>query len=278
MTTNVRAVFLHNRRLADVILTLKFDRYLDPTPDQTVIFYGPHEFDTPLKQLLQTHGIDCDKIEVMPDWHLWSGDPPIDVYKYGGWIAQQFIKFMAIDYLSQFYDAVLIQDCDTFNIKPYNWITQDGNVQMYGHHQKHSAQYYKYVEIFTGHPRQTDYCLISEFMPMKKTAWQSLRQHLTQDNDHWLQTLDLEFEKNKLIEEDYDQINQIWFAEPELLGNWNLLVDPSTGIVEQHRFQLDRRWKERLDEVSSCNVIANYSVFDIDEVDLWARKFQSLCG
>lgn len=271
MTASVRAIFLHNDRLADLVLTLKFDSKLDPIPRQTFVFYGPNDAQVDYAQILQSYGIDCTGITFLPDRELWRDRPnwqlPIDIYRYGGWISQQLIKLIALDRLFESFDLVLIQDCDTFNVKPYNWIVDDLTLQMYGRpNTSHSDDYYRYVEIFTGHPRQTDYCFVSEFMPMRKANWDQFRSHLQQHDYDWLQFIDRVFQNQ-------DSNSQIWFSEYEVLGNWNLLTDKSLRICDQTRFELKNSWQQNLHLLRRCNVVANHGSIVLEDVDHWAKIF-----
>lgn len=270
MTKSVRAVFMHNSRLADLVLTLKFDRNLIPLPDYTIIYYGPHDATVDYLAVLNDYDIDCSALEIVPDWHLWGSEPlPIDLYRYGGWIAQQLIKLMAVDHLCHRYDLILIQDCDTFNIKPYHWVDNDNRLQLYAlFDTSQSPEYYSYVEQFTGQPRQTQHCLVSEFMPISKQSWFGLKAYLERGGQNWLKTFDMAFSQNTN--------EQIWFSEYELLGNWNLWQDQSVSIIEQKRFELSKNWQKKLYTLSSCNVIANCSAIDLDDIDYWVEKFHSI--
>lgn len=276
MKNSVRAIFMHNDYLADLILTLKFDRYLLPQPNHTVIFYGPHGPFPEYKNILELHGIHCRNIEFMPDWYLWNNDKlGVDIYQFEGWITQQIIKLMAIDHLSTLYDYILVQDCDTFNIKPYHWITDNNVLQMYGlPNTGHPEIYERYVEIFTGYPRQTSDCFVTEFMPLKSQSWVLLKQQICLDQTNWITHICEIFSKDWSEQKRPVSEKHIDFSEYEVLGNWNLLVDKPINIIEQKRFELRRNsWRNRLDEIKVCNVIANFRSLTIDETDYWSEHF-----
>jgi hypothetical protein len=292
MDSLTRAIFLNTDRLADLVLTLKFDHNIDPLPEKTFVFYGPDNVDIDYPGVLKSYGIDPDKFEFVPDWKLWHDQPQgcpagIDIYRYGGWIAQQLIKLIALEHLFESFDVVLIQDCDTFNVKPYNWITCDSVLQMYGLPKtSHTEDYYRFVKIFTGQSRLTDYCFVTEFMPVKKTSWQLLKTQLEQPGQNWLQHMDAVFQNEKVPEPNWLHRlnpwlqnkkgfvqNWVWFSEYELLGNWNLFVDKNVRILPQKRFELQKKWQENLDKLKHCDAVANYGSIALDDVDHWANNF-----
>lgn len=268
----VRAIFLHGEYLADLIMTLKFDRFLVPLPDHTVIFVGHGDPEIDYFSQIQFHGIDCSHISIVADQELLSeyAFSNVDVYRYGGWISQQLIKLAALDSLLRSHDVVLIQDCDTFNVQPYHWIIDNKILQMYGiSYIEQQDQYDEYVYRFTGQKKQTHYGFVSEFMPVRKSSWDLLKDYLQQNGHHWLKTIDLAFQQ--------DPNEQVWFSEYELLGNWNLLVDKQVNIVEQKRFELERKngWSSMLHRVGLYNVVANVNhVISLNDVDNYTRQFE----
>ena len=121
----MRVIFLHTNRVADLILTLKFDHFLVPKPEKTIILYGPHDLSFDLIDVLKQHNIDTSTFEILPDHYMWQDkNIEVDIYQFGGWISQQFIKFIALDTLN-YQSHILIQDCDTFNIVPYHWLSNN---------------------------------------------------------------------------------------------------------------------------------------------------------
>ena len=270
---NARAIFLHCDRISDLVLTLKFDHFLKPKFDHTIIFFGPWDLKINLESLLLSHNIDTRNIEIIPDWKIWGNNLPVDIYQFGGWIGQQFVKLLSLDFLGQ-YDNILIQDCDTFNIKPYHWISDNGQIKIYGlPHTSHAADYYRYLNYFTGKPRQTHYCFISEFMPIKKIYWKLLKDRITSGkNCHWAEILHTVF-----LEDFCQSAEQIWFSEYELLGNWALLMDPNIEIVEQKRFLLliENQWQTQIKNINSYNVVANYNSIELDQIEYWYQRINN---
>lgn len=267
--TLVRAIFLHTSRVNDLLLTLKFDKYLCPAADTTYIFYGPHwpcdngdmslSLEQYLTQLFIQHEIDSTKFVILPDWHLWKATSlPVDIYQFGGWISQQFIKLLVLDFLE--YDYILIQDCDTFSIRPYCWINSE-QINMYGLlNTSHSDEYYQYITDFTGYSRQTTHCLISEFMPTSKTNWNKLKDCIEKKfSMHWIHAIYKEFSKHQ---ENFSN-QQIWFSEYELLGNWNLICSNKNQIIEQKRFELrnHKNWLNGIQHLQDYNCVCLYPSF-----------------
>jgi hypothetical protein len=253
----LRAIFLHYDRVADLVLTLKFDRFLNPTPSQTVIFVGPQDLDFDLLELLKSQDIDTDTFCVIQDRQMWNcNQPPVNIYQFGGWISQQFLKLLALDYLD--YDCMLIQDCDTFCIRPYTWLENDTPQMLVRINSTHSPEYYDYVEQFTGSVRQTPHSLVSEFMPVLKADWEQFKQQLyNRFQQPWYQVLYDQF----LV--DSQGTDQIWFSEYELLGNWALLQHPDIKLIEQKRFELYQGVENRLEKLSECNCVCNYKSVDL---------------
>jgi hypothetical protein len=230
----IRLFFVAGTRIADSILTLKFDYFLDPQPDQTYICFGGADTIDLLK-IYQDHGIDTSNMEVINDNQLipQSSNPGFDYRKFGGWIAQQFFKLMALDRVNS--DRVLIQDCDTFSLVPYQYF--DGSTPRYYviENTTQSSEYYQYVKKFTGKQRQTNHCFVTEFMPVLKKDWVALKDQIEQTHGcNWLLAFDQIFSADLIN----NKTDLIWFSEYELLGNLGLQKNPNATFQFQHRVSL----------------------------------------
>jgi hypothetical protein len=231
----IRLFFVASARIADSILTLKFDHLLDPRPNRTYIHFGSHE-PIDLLKIYQDHGIDTSDMEVVYDHQLMSRGPIQDFdyhnfgyYKFGGWITQQFFKLMALDQVDC--DRVLIQDCDTFSLTPYQYF--DGSTPRYYviENTAQSQSYYQYVKKFTGQERQTDHCFVTEFMPVLKKDWVALKNQIEHTHGcHWLLAMSQVFSADLKLKTD-----AIWFSEYEMLGNLGLQKNPNAEFEFQHR-------------------------------------------
>lgn len=274
-----RMIFLHSARVADLVLTLKFDRFLSPRPDKTYIFYGPWDLDVDLKQTLTDHSIDTTTFEIIPDHYIWRNNPiNVDIYQFGGWIAQQLIKFLALD-LVGCHDYVLIQDCDTFSIQSYEWIKNNQPQMYFLENTSHSDQYYHYVEKFTGHKRQLPHCFVSEFMPLLREDWIDLKNQI--ENNYqlpWLEAMHKQFlsDSNANISKNADtSYPPIWFSEYELLGNWAVQKHPDIKFILQKRLPLKILLQEKNTSrftvnIKRFNCICNSGLLSLDDVDDFA--------
>ena len=169
---------------------------------------------------------------------------------------------IALDYLESA-DVVLIQDCDTFNIKPYNWIDNQGNITLYGlPNTTHSPEYYRYVKQLTGQPRRTSYSFVSEFMPVLRDDWNELKIYIsTTYHKSWLEVFYNIFNHDSQIRD------QIWFSEYELLGNWALKNRPNTRIINQDRLRLMSNWRDNIGCIAKFNCICNSNQVDFANIN-----------
>jgi hypothetical protein len=233
----IRLFFVASSRIADSILTLKFDHFLDPQPDQTYICFGQGHDREPIDvlQIYQDHGIDTSTMTVITDQQLMKQNslPDFDYYKFSGWIAQQFFKLLALDQVNS--DRVLIQDCDTFSLTPYQYF--DGSTPRYYviENTTQNQEYYQYVNKFTGQERQTNHCFVTEFMPVLKKDWVALKNHMEQTYGcNWLLAMSQVFSADL----NPDNSPPVWFSEYELLGNLGLQKNPNAEFQFQHRVSI----------------------------------------
>lgn len=242
----IRLFFVADTRIADSILTLKFDHFLDPQPDQTYVCLGSVK-PIDLLKIYQDHGIDTSKMKIIYDHELISrsANPGFDYRKFGGWINQQFLKLLALDQVNS--DRVLIQDCDTFSLVPYQYFDESTPRYYVIENTTQSLEYYQYVKTFTGKQRQTDHCFVTEFMPVLKKDWIELKDQLEQTHGcNWLMAFDQVFSADRK-----NNPGQIWFSEYELLGNLGLQKNPEATFQFQYRLSLyddtTDYWKDHSD-------------------------------
>jgi len=268
----IRLFFVAGSRIADSILTLKFDHFLDPQPDQTYICFGPDHNREPidLLQIYQDHGIDTSNMTVVFDQQLMERQllPEFDYYQFSGWIAQQFFKLLALDQVNS--DRVLIQDCDTFSLTPYRYF--DGSTPRYYviENTTHSLEYYQYVKKFTGQERQTSHCFVTEFMPVLKKDWVALKNHIEQTYGcNWLLAMAQVFSAD--VNASPDNSPPIWFSEYELLGNLGLQKNPDAEFQFQNRLSIyddtTGYWKQHADHYTIEEFLK------LDNID----KFNCVC-
>jgi hypothetical protein len=263
----IRLFFVASSRIADSILTLKFDHLLDPRPDQTYIYLGCRQ-PIDLLQIYRAHGIDTSTMKVILDQQLinQSSIPNFDYYKFSGWIAQQFFKLLALDQVNS--DCVLIQDCDTFSLTPYRYFDESTPRYYVIENTTQTLDYYQYVKKFTGQERQTNHCFVTEFMPVLKKDWVALKNHIEQTYGcHWLLAFDRVFSASLSP----TGTPPIWFSEYELLGNLGLQKNPNAKFQFQHRLSLydhtTSYWKGHLDHYTIEEFLK------LDSID----KFNCIC-
>jgi hypothetical protein len=237
-----RLMFVGDDRIIDSIITLKFDKFLTPSLNSTTIYLRPN---IDLLSIYQEHGIDTSNFKVVHDRELISNYcPSTNIHEFNGWIAQQIIKLIALDTCP--YDKILIQDCDTFLLKPYQYFDQDLPVPLILPDETHSTEYYQYIEKFLGIPRQTTGSYVTEFLPILKSDWISLRAQIEQRyNMHWLNAMLDQFRQDLM------DGKSLWFAEYEMLGNWMQYLRPDMKTIDQVRFTFSDRvsgqWRHRGD-------------------------------
>jgi len=221
-----RLLFVGSSKIAESVITLQFDCFLTPRPNQTLIYLGSvisngklckNPID--LFSLYQQHGIDTSTFVLIHDIDIMEHYKQFALYDtFNFWIRQQLIKLMALD--SCVHKQILIQDSDILITHPYQYFDNNFPVPMTVDDNTQPQIYYDLVEKLTGRPRQTSASFITEIMPVRSTDWQSLKLHIEHTfQQSWLTTI---------VDLLQQQTGKILFSEYEILGNW-LLSQP--GIV-----------------------------------------------
>jgi hypothetical protein len=222
-------------------------------PEQTIIYLGPIPRDNPLFRvdllaLYRSFGIDTDRFRLILDPPV---DPDANFRKFGPWIGQQLLKLMGIDACTD--DEILLQDADTFAVKPYHYFKKNETVTFVLPGETHTLDYFEYVTKFLDIPRQYPGSFITEFLPIKKPDWISLRTQLEQvHNKSWMQAMIDQFSKDR------QGTDPIGFAEFEMLGNWFMYKHPDMKTIQQTRYSLNDRL---LNEYRECGIIKQYMPF-----------------
>jgi len=227
MTT--RLLFIGMDRVQDAIHTLKYDNFLLGI-DSTKIYYGPRDLDFNLLDKLKTAGIDTRNFTVHQDVDLINTTAyHTEFYKFGGWIAQQFVKLLAINACKD--QRILVQDCDTHLLQPYSFFNHTQIQPLVLRNETHSTEYYSYIEKILGIPRQTHHCFVTEFMPITNKSWIAMLDRIQKlHNLDWFSAI------YEVFDQDYKG-SQIWFSEYELLGNWQLYLNPDLTTYPQIRYE-----------------------------------------
>ena len=256
----IRLMFVNSRRVADSIATLSFDNFVITDTDQTYIFYGPEILDYDLIALYQSHGINTSNFNVVVDQDLLNQFKlmtlDVDIYKFGGHISQQALKLIALDLADA--HQVLIQDCDTFAIKPYQCFDNLKPVPFVVNNPILNSEFYDYYMLLTGTPRSNPLSFVTEFMPVDKQHWNSLKQHIeNQFSQHWLIAM------YKLLDQTFTTAAP--FSEYEILGNWQSHCDPTITPVAQVSYKINSFPKQKRrpwEEYNCCGVNPGYLTLD----------------
>lgn len=254
-----RALFIAGYRIPHACLTLQFDQYIERI-DQTYIFTN---VDTEyLNSVFQKYNINTTNFIYVHDREMDARWPAMRNWIYeddyrGTWLYQQALKLASVEYCDA--DVILIQDPDTFCIKPYRCLS-DNNVPTLFilPNETHSPGYYRVLDSL-GIQRQTSHSFVSEFMPVFKEDWLMAREQLQILNncdpfDAILNAIPFE----PLID-DPTHRGVKWFSEYEFIGNW-IMTQREVTMSEQKRFQyktLEELDKLSLDYNCVCDAVPN---------------------
>ena len=273
-----RAIFIAGYRIPHACLTLQFDQYLERI-DQTYIFTNVDvEY---LDSVFRKYNIVTDNFIYVHDSEMDARWPTMRNWIYpddyrGTWLYQQALKLASVEYCDA--DVTLIQDPDTFCIKPYSCLTEDGNPILFIlPNETHSPGYYRALDSL-GIKRQTPHCFVSEFMPVYKEDWLSAKATIERISGRDV--------FDSIIDAVPYENNIKWFSEYEFLGNW-IMTQREVEMTEQRRFQyktLDELDNLSLDYNCVCDAVPNLSnsiqfdwttktVIDFDPIFQKVKKF-----
>lgn len=259
----------NSTRLQDAALSLMFDDFLYPKFHETIIYYGPGKFDCDPKQYLTNLGIDTSNICFVPDQELLDvAGIYTSLEEFRPSIKQQLIKLVALDQCQS--QVVMIQDCDIFAVKPYQWY-KDSKVNLYYiANTSNYPEWYEYIEKFTGNPRVDNHCYMSEFLPITRQDWLSLRTTIEMKyKKHWLTAITDQFRQ------DLEQGKQLEFSEFELLANWvlqqkNAVNQPQIRMTVpaplSGRHESSESWYQRNWTKIQPNCLINFNLASADEL------------
>ena len=226
-----RAVFVGGYRMGHAIMSFQFDHFLEGI-DKTYIIsnISEHHYRATLEKYVDdpsrfVYVNDQELIDAYPEILHW--DQPGD-YR-GTWLRQQALKIACLDYFDE--ESFLIQDPDTFAIRPYKCF--DGKTPNFFvlPNTTHSPGYYSVIEDSLGIKRQTTDCFITEFLPFLKEDWVAMREQIEQKhNKHFLDAIIGSCQREA-------ETNLIWFSEYELLGNY-ALTRRNIDTTVQHRCEI----------------------------------------
>lgn len=253
----IRLFFVSSQHLVPSIVALNFDRFIFPKITHTYIHTGPLAPPDNLLGIYERHGIDVSNFTVIQDCNLMSKYPErINFYEFGGWIAQQLIKFAALDQCHS--DRILIQDCDAFRTKPTNFFSGDTPIPLVisNGDQFQSEEYSDYLVKFTGLTKKTKDSFVTEYMPLSKCDWEIFKNQIeNRFGQSWLDAMITQFKTDSAF------VPQIWFSEYELLGNW--LYD---------------RYQPLLTKEANCCYLSQYDLQEFVNQHRLSKKLQTFDG
>ena len=257
----VRLLFIAKYRLASACISLHWDHMLVDVDHTVIISPLSKEF---LWMVFDKHNIDTSRFEHVNDHDFLPNYPEIQHWLIPGdyrgwWLYQQAIKLSAVDYLD--YPCMLIQDPDTFMIKPYQVWNNDVLNLLAIENTTHSRGYYEVLQNALGIERQTSHCFVTEFCACVKQDFVQLKQQLQQRNQcHWLDAIINNVPLESSFRSEFPDEMVKWFSEYELLGNWGMTQRP-VSIEFQRRFEF--KSLQQLHNIDlDCNAVADAIPFE----------------
>lgn len=234
-----RILYLARYRVPHACFSMQWDHNLLGVDYTLISSPVPQE---ELWPVFHKYGIDTSRFEYLPDSVIYNKYPQVNNWVFEGdyrgwWLRQQAIKLSVLDYVQE--DVMLMHDPDTFVIKPYRCY-HDGKLNLMSLMNTTQGSYDRMFESITGFPRQSQHCFVTELVPVRKTDWVSLRNHVWNrwPDKHWLDSI-IDAVPGMPTVPPWGNGNLIkWFSEYELLGNWAV----KSGQVEytpQIRYEYD---------------------------------------
>lgn len=255
--TVARILFLARYRVPHACFSMQWDHNLLGLDYTIIATPMPKE---ELWPVFERYGIDTTNLRYINDSVIYEKYPQVNNWVFdddyrGWWLRQQAIKLSYLDYLDE--DVLLMQDPDTFMIEPYECY-RDGQLNMMTLMNTTQGSYEGVFESIMGIPRTTPHCFVTEFVPVRKTDWIALREHLQQrwPDKHWLDAI-IEAVPGMPTVPPWGTGNIIkWFSEYEFVGNWAVY----RGDVD---FQPQRRYEyDTLDKLADLDPTQYNAVCD----------------
>jgi len=219
--TVARILFLAKYRVPHACFAMQWDHNLQGV-DYTVIA-TPMSRDQ-LEPVWHRYNIDSSKFVYVNDQMVYEHYPQVNNWVFEGdyrgwWLRQQAIKLSFLDIIQE--DVMLMHDPDTFMIIPYSCY-HNNTLNLMSLMDTTQGSYNGVFEAITGLPRQSPHCFVTELVPVRRSDWMSLRDHIQQrwPHKHWLDAI-IDAVPGMPTVPPWGNGNIIkWFSEYELLGNW----------------------------------------------------------
>jgi hypothetical protein len=228
--------------------------------DETVVACTRNLDPQQIDRIFRKYNIDTSRFSYIDDSVIYEKYPQVDNWVFPGdyrtyWLRQQAIKLSYIDMLDK--EVVLMHDPDTFMIEPYR-CHENGVLNLLALLHTTQGSYEGVFESITGIPRTSPHCFVTELVPVRKSDWDELRQHLQKrwPDKHWLDAI-IDAVPGMPTVPPWGDGNIIkWFSEYEFLGNWSV----HRGQVRyqaQKRFHYDNL--EKLNDLNpaDCNAVCD---------------------
>ena len=259
-------MFIGENRVNDSILTLRYDKFLKPRPDRTIIYCSDLLDIDYIKSMYDRYQIDTQGFEFCYDRDLLSQHTNGDLVtscKHSWYIKQQLYKLIAL-YLCDD-DHVLIADCDTFCVRPYEYFDHGSSV-VFGDGADtkksttqtpngHPEDCYKSITYLTGINDFRTGCWATEYMPITKSQWNDLKNYIQNHcNLSWVAA----------ILESFNHCRAYDFSEYCLLAQW-LLRYNDTQVISFTHVGLDG---ERYKQIKNKTLTTNFKMYNGDRYNI----------
>jgi len=261
---NVRLLFLAKYRVPHMLFSLQWDRFIQGIDRTIVCSPMPRE---EVWNILDHWNIDRTNWDYVSDSVIYERYPQVNDWVLPGdyrgwWLRQQAIKLSYLDLIGE--DLMLMWDPDTFLIENYQPLIND-RLQLVTLLDTTHGSYEGVFHAITGIDRPTTHCFVTEYMPVRRNDWVSLRDHI-QDrwpNKHWLNAIIDAVPGMPTIPPWGNGEIIKWFSEYELLGGWAVLQG-KVDYWPQRRFEYDSLVKlENLDKLqynAVCDAVPDLSL------------------
>jgi len=238
--TVTRLLFLAEYRVPHACFSLQWDHMLQGI-DITIVCHTQNLDAQQLNGIFTRHGIDISNFSYISDAVIYDRYPQVNDWVFPGdyrtyWLRQQAIKLAYVDLIDR---DVMLQDPDTFMIKPYRPCT-DGKLHLMSLLNTTQGSYEGMFKAITGLPRPTPHCFVTELASVRRADWHRLRQLISQrwPHRHWLNAIIDAVPGMPTVPPWGDGSLIRWFSEYELLGGWAVICG-NVDHYEQRRFEYD---------------------------------------
>lgn len=253
----VRLLFLAKYRIPHLLFSLQWDNYIQGV-DKTIVCSPMAKEE--IWNILKHWNINVDNWDYINDSVIYEKYPQVNDWVLPGdyrgwWLRQQAIKLSYLDLIQE--DVMLMWDPDTFLIQPYRAI-DNNQLQLVTLLNTTHGSYEGVFKAITGYERPTQHCFVTEYMPVRKNDWLSLRNHIQQrwPDKHWLNAI-IDAVPGMPTVPPWGNGEIIkWFSEYELLGGWAVLQG-NINYWPQARFEYNTLSKLNDLDIKKYNAVCD---------------------